>query len=350
MATHRRRKSKDGQIRHQFIVRIKGQRPISKTFDRKAEGRAWAAGMETKCRHGEIDPKPESHEYTLHMVIEEYRRDVLAKNVKLAGFRGAQHQRWDRTLGGVSMNRVTPALISKARREIERAHNLGPATSNKHLSALSALFEYAKSELFWTQVNPCSQVIRRKEPPGRIRYLSDSERARLLQACRDSPSPILYDVVVIALWTGARKNEVLSARRSQVDLTPGWERIILAETKNEDPHCLYLFGEALGIVKRIVAVPRIHTDFLFPNKAGNGPATIKKAWYPALAAAKIQNFHFHDLRHTTATMLAKVGCSLAVIGKVLGHRSIESTRRYAHITDDLAAGAVRDLDRVLGSR
>ncbi len=82
----------------------------------------------------------------------------------------------------------------------------------------------------WVTENPVRRINKPKEPRGRVRFLDDDERARLLQACRGSANPLLYPIVVLAIATGMRRGELLPLRWNQVDFTRN--TITLHETKN----------------------------------------------------------------------------------------------------------------------
>ena len=75
------------------------------------------------------------------------------------------------------------------------------------------------------------------------------------------------------------------------------------------------------------------TKWLFPRRDGQGPIDIRKAWENARDAAALADFRFHDLRHSTASYLAMNGASLVEIAEVLGHRTLQMVRRYAHLSE-----------------
>src|SRR5690606_11746686 len=131
-----------------------------------------------------------------------------------------------------------------------------------------------------------------------------------------------------------------------VDKTRG--RAILRDTKNGDTrsetindsvHSLQrehnADGQALYDKRNAPAAAR----WLFPSKNGVNPIDIRRPWTDALAAAGISDFRFHDLRHSTASYLAMNGASLVEIAEVLGHRTLQMVRRYAHLSE----GHVSDL-------
>lgn len=91
--------------------------------------------------------------------------------------------------------------------------------------------------------SPMKQISRLKESRGRVRFLSDTEKAALLKACQNSDHPYLYFVVVLALSTGMRRGEIMSLRWENVDIT--LKHITLQETKNGEKRSVPLRGQAL---------------------------------------------------------------------------------------------------------
>jgi integrase len=133
--------------------------------------------------------------------------------------------------------------------------------------------------------------------------------------------------VLVALSTGMRRNEILTLRREQIDVDRGF--IYLEDTKNGERRGVPLTGAALAAVsERLAVLP--YGALVFVGKTGRTPFDIRKPWYRAIKSAGLRHIRFHDLRHTAASLLAKDGASLPVIGAVLGHKSPAMTQRYAH--------------------
>ena len=192
---------------------------------------------------------------------------------------------------------------------------------------------------------PMSMVDKLKEPPGRVRFLSDDERKRLLEACKASRNPYLYPLVIVVLSTGFRKSEALHLRWNDVDLKHKLVRVV--KTKNDQPKGISLTGPALKLIAGLHAERT--SEFLFPSPDGKRPIDIRSAWEAALTRAAIEDFHFHDLRHSTASYLAMNGASLPEIAEVLGHKSYAMVKRYAHLAPGHSAKALSSMTKkVLG--
>lgn len=181
------------------------------------------------------------------------------------------------------------------------------------------------------EVNPVANVTRLPEPKGRTRRLSTDERAALKFACASSSNKQLYPIVIMALSTGARKEEIRTLKVGQVDLIR--QCIYLELTKNDESRALILAGKALTLVADLCRDKR-PGDLLFPSpRDSTRPIDFRAAWYEARAKAKLVDFCFHDLRHSTASYLAEEGASLVQIGQVLGHKTATASKRYTHLTN-----------------
>ncbi|HUD00807.1 MAG TPA: site-specific integrase, partial [Rhabdochlamydiaceae bacterium] len=215
----------------------------------------------------------------------------------------------------------------------------------RYLAALSHALSTACKEWGWLEDSPMRKVSKPKEPRGRVRYLETEERERLLQACRESKNPYLYTVVVTALSTGMRRSEILNLTYRDVDLDKG--RITLHETKNGERRVVPLVGHALELLRQHGSIRRIDTVLVFPAIRGQKPQKVlnfRGAWETALKSAAIDDFRFHDLRHSCASYLAMNGASLAEIGELLGHKNLQVTRRYSHLSEVHTAGVVESMN------
>jgi integrase len=155
--------------------------------------------------------------------------------------------------------------------------------------------------LVWSDLDddPLRRVKKPRQSRGRVRFLSDNERERLLEAWKGSRNPLLHPVVVIALSTGARKSEILGITWPNVDLQRRMIRLL--ETKNGESRAVPLTGFALQEMQRLAKVRRIDSPYIFPGRNGVSPVNLWEAWRYARLRAGIKDFRFHDLRHSAAS-------------------------------------------------
>jgi integrase len=223
---------------------------------------------------------------------------------------------------------LTPTLVRAWRDRL--ATRLSCGTVRYYLQTLSALCRMGVEDYDWLEENPLSRVRKPPQPAGRTRCLSPEELQRLLGACRRSANPALGVIVLTALGTGARKMEILSLHWSQVDMALGVIR--LPTSKNGEPRPVPVPRRVLEVLAQWGTTRRLLVPWVFPNVKGTGPMDIGGCWRSAVTRAQVPNFHFHDLRHTTASYLAMSGASVREIAEVLGHKSLTMSFKYIHLT------------------
>jgi integrase len=337
MATIEKRVSKvDGSAQYRVRVRLRGFPPQTASFKRLTDAKKWVQQTEAAIREGRHFKTVESRKHTLQEAIDRYLKFVLpSKKPNSQKDQSKQLVWWAQSIGYLSLADVTPAVIAEQRDKLSQGKtpkgNLRtPATVNRYLAILSHLFTLSVKEWGWAYENPVLKVTRLKEPRGRIRFLSDDERTNLLDACKQSDSTYLYTVVVLALSTGARRNEILNLKWQ--DLSISRSVITLHETKNGEIRVLPLTHLALELIKGHAKVRSLRCDYVFPAHSHKKPIDITTPWETALRRAEIKDFRFHDLRHSAASYLAMNGASLAEIAEILGHKTLQMVKRYAHLS------------------
>jgi integrase len=349
MATIEKRTTKDGKAAYRVKVRLRGFAPETATFVRLTDAKAWAATTEADMKAGRHFGQSKRH--TFADLVAEYKPHAERTIARFAE-REAQLDFWLGIFGNDLLNSITPQRIAKERDKLlaapikkwatpatgvpevdakrQRAKRSGP-TVNRYLAALSACLSYGRKELQWLEKNPVESIRKPSENSGRVRFLSDDERKRLLEACR--PHADLYLAVVLALTTGARQAEIMTLRFGQVDF--GRRVITLTKTKNGETRTIPLVGEAFALLHERSRVRDMKEDRVFRPVTEKGETrSLRGAWESALKSADVTDFHWHDLRHTAASYLAMSGVSLVEIAKVLGHRTLQMVARYSHLADE----------------
>jgi integrase len=199
------------------------------------------------------------------------------------------------------------------------------------------------NEWQWLESNPVSKVSKPTLPRGRTRFLDDSEREKLLQACKSSKNPYLYTIVILGISTGMRRSEILNLTWTDIDFER--ERIVLRETKNGDVRVLPLVGRAQQLLKNLENTRQSNSFFLFPGTNSEAPIDFRSAWKAAIKNAGLNDFKFHDLRHSFASYCVMNGSSLNEVADLLGHKSYHSvTKRYCHLSDAYRKDVVRSMN------
>jgi integrase len=285
----------------------------------------------------------EEKERTFAELMERY---IEERNVGEAGQRSCRGYpgRLGPFFGHLLLSAITPRLIAdyKAKRYED---GVGPVTINRELALMKRAFNVAIHEWRWCQDNPVTQVPREKENSPPDRWLTDEEEARLLNC---SP-PWLKEIVTFALHTGMRQGELLALTWDGVDLDR--RTVTIIQSKNGDPltNPINLTVQAL-LKKRAKARP-VETNLVFfsPVHAPIDDDYLRRVFTSAAAKADIEHFHFHGLRHTFATRLIQAGVDLYKVQRLLGHKSLMMTQRYAHHCPDSLRDSVDILDRKDGT-
>lgn len=187
--------------------------------------------------------------------------------------------------------------------------------------------------------NPAFRLPRHSEQPRR-RYLSLEELQKVIADIDASPAQDSADAVRLLLYTGARVGEVLSMRWENIDFERGvWSKQASATKQNRDHH-VPLTEEALSLLR--ARRKATNGEWAFPARYSptGHLTTIRVFWKQVCKRAGIPDCHIHDLRHTFASLAARQGVPLQVVGGLLGHSDHKTTNRYLHLYDDpLRAGA-----------
>ncbi len=338
MACIQERKDKNGKTRYRVQVRLKGYPPQTATFERLTDARKWVQNTESALREGRYFKISESKKHTMGDLIDRYMLNVLPQKKKSEQRQGAQLLWWKRQLGTKLLSDVSPAIIAELRDKLSQENTRrgilrSPSTVVRYLAALSHAFSIAVKEWGWLDDSPMRKVSKPREPRGRVRFLSDEERKRLLEACKQSSNEYLYIVVVLALSTGMRLGEIMGLKWSDIDLDRGC--ITLHETKNGERRLVPLQGLALKLTRSFRVSRYFCSLQLFPSKSNfKKSMDLRFPWKIALKQAGIKDFRFHDLRHSAASYLAMNGATLSEIAGVLGHKTLSMVKRYAHLSEE----------------
>jgi len=348
MATIRKRKNSVGVVSYQVQIRLKGYPKTTQSFAQLTHAKRWGAQTETEILEGRFFKTIEAKKHTLADLISRYIETVLPTKPKSIIDQKPQLRWWSNEIGFKVLSDVTPSLLAECRDNLlnqitKRGCKRSPASTVRYMAALSHAFTIAVNEWEWLDSNPMKKVSKPKEPRGRVRYLSDDERERLLQACKESDNKLIYTVVILALSTGMRLGEVTGIKWADIDMKRG--SIVLHETKNDERRAVPLVGKAMEAMEEHGKIRRLHSPYVFPSRNGQKPAHIRNAWDKAIKKAEIEDFHFHDLRHSTASYLAMNGASLTDIAAILGHKTLAMVKRYAHLSDSHITGVIEDMNK-----
>ena len=348
MAQIRERVKKNGKKTFFVRIRMKGKPEATASFERLTDARLWAQHTETAIRDGRYATTAEAQKHTVSDLVERYISDVLPRKPKIHNEYACQLKWWQAQIGDVLLSDLTPSLISEQRdllseKVTNRKTIISNARVNRYMATLSTTITTAVKEWEWMEDNPLRKVSKLKEPRGRVRYLSDEERERLLTACRESHNPNLYLTVILAMSTGGRQAEIWGLRWKCVDLQNGF--VTFEETKNDEPRSVPLTGHAFKLMMERSKAPRIDTDLVFPSRVDQQKHfDFRRPFQMALRTAKIEDFRWHDLRHCAASYLVMAGADMRTVAEILGHKTLQMTQRYTHLSPEHLKDAVAKMN------
>ena len=226
---------------------------------------------------------------------------------------------------------IKPSDIEQKLNEISTERKWKPATTNRHKAVLSLVYRLAMKN-GKVNSNPARLVRKLPEDNAVIRFLTPNEEHRLsamLTAQR-------WAIIQLALHTGARAGELWNLKWTEVDDLSSSPQITLLKTKNKSIRYVPLNADALAAL-HVLSNVKGTAGYVLPR----GPY---RFWFEqAVSAAKINNFRFHDLRHTFASRCTMAGVGPVALAALLGHKSLAMVLRYSHMAPKHLADAVSRL-------
>lgn len=329
------------------IIRKSGWPTLAKTFRLKKDAEDWARRAEDEMARGIFVKRAPAERMTLDAALKRYLTEVTPTKRPLSQVSDRGRAKLlSLHLGKHSLATLTPEIVGQYRdmrlSGEDRKDKTGkpqPRAANTvrlDLALLGHMFSVAIKE--WgvgLSYNPVLSIRRPAPGPGRNRRLAEGEEAKLLAAVDGHTNPMLKWIVRIALETGMRSSEIVSLRRSQVDLE---RRIVrLLDTKNTQPRTVPLSLEATRIFREALGHPLrpIDTDLIFFGEPGRDgkrrPYSFNKIWLQIKSKLEVKDFRFHDLRHEAVSRFVEGGLSDQEVSAISGHKSMQMLKRYTHL-------------------
>ena len=239
---------------------------------------------------------------------------------------------------GYMISQITTKAIAEYRNG--RLKSVKPATVYQELALLRRMFNVAIREWEWLKDNPVSRLsFSVGNRNARDRWLTLDEEKRLLD---NATNPVwLRALILLALHTGMRRGEILDLRWQNVDLLKRAIRIV--KSKNGEKRTIPISNTLFSLVKNMNI--RDISGRIFPISG----SSLRQAFDKLVAKTNLENFRFHDLRHTFATRLVQNGVDLYKVKELLGHKTITMTMRYAHHYPESLRSSIEVLDNCYNS-
>jgi integrase len=234
--------------------------------------------------------------------------------------------------GDRAVEEITKQEIVRWLTEQAEERNWKSSSRNRWQAAFSLIFRVGIDNEKITK-NPAAGIKRKTENNNRVRFLSDEEERAVLK----ETDPRFHSHLLLSIHTGIRMSEQYSLRWPQVDFDR--RHLFLPKTKNGDPRDIPLNGTALAALEELRAESK--GDFVFPN------AESPRGWFlSAVERAGLKDYTWHCNRHTFASRLVMAGVDLHTVGELLGHRTAQMTKRYAHLSVNHKQSAVERISQV----
>ena len=340
----------DGRWQYSWTYQGKYHRKIART---KSEARAYLEKIRTEKREGRyLEVKPKLVDVTFDKAVEQYlswSKINLSKATYGIDMLCAKSWLDFPLFRGRLLTQITVIEAEKYKEHLLNQHvkngtkrkgkSLTPRTIDIRISRLKRLFSLCVD---WglLENNKMTRVKLLRRDDKRERYLSAEEETRLL----DNASEELSPVIRFALNTGMRRGEILGLRWSDINFDSGVITIPATRSKGRKERHIPLNSMSLEVLRGMPTRSINRGALVFANSKGNIWDRLKKHWEIARKKAGLDDFRFHDLRHTFASRLVMRGVDLTSIQKLLGHQDYETTLRYAHLSPNRLKEAVSVLE------
>lgn len=249
-------------------------------------------------------------------------------------------QFWVDRLGNKLLADISPDDVDLILAELETVPGptgkirSGP-TCNRYRMAMQSMIRFARQKRLLPRgwVSPFSDIPQHKENPGKIRFLTEAEEARLMAAARLQNWVLLPLMIRLAIVTSQRLGALVGLRWGDVVLDVEDPHIVVERTKNGDEHRSPLTPDLILEFQRMKRIGTTAGDLIFTGKHRNRPHDFRHCFMQACKTAGLgRDVTFHTMRHTSCSRLAQAGKDILVIAEHAGHRSLAMTRRYSHLS------------------
>ncbi len=229
-------------------------------------------------------------------------------------------------------------LMSDMRKGLsKRGRPFSPTTIKHVVVLLGRLYSIAERWGMYKGENPCKKVNKPKINNQITEYLDNEELNRLVETLNKWENRMSACFVLFLLYTGLRRGELFKLKWSDVNMTRG--AVTLKDPKGKVDTTIPISQKAIDVLNNL---PReFDTPFVFYGKNGKQRADFSGPWKRIRKASDLpSNFRLHGLRHHFASSLVSAGVDLFTVSKLLTHKDVKTTQRYAHLQDQTLRDAV----------
>jgi integrase len=248
-------------------------------------------------------------------------------------------------IGRLKLHKITPIILEGIIAELSRK-SYKAQTIHHILGLVRRTFNLLIRWNLYSQINPATQVKLPKSDNRRQRYLSKDEAVRLLSALKEK-SETTWGLALLSLSTGMRLGEMLNLKGEHVNFHENTIKIV--DTKSKRNRTVFLPDAALEMLKNLN--PKAG-QFVFKKSSGAPFKTLSDTYYRVVKQLGFNDditdsrdkVVFHTLRHTFASWMTQDGGSVFLVSELLGHSSLEMTRRYSHMSPEKKLAATASIN------
>ncbi len=345
MANIRSYRTPSGETRFVARIRLKGLAEVSRSFDRKADARAWA-DTEEKALKGQRDRgglRSEATTVTVRQVVEHFLSDPRVRQLKYLPDLQQLLGEWANDIGDLPARSFSRIQVVGFR-DKRLAGGLSPARTNRYLSAMRRCWYWAIDNGFALPSSPWPRKVAMEEPAAKDILATPEEVAAIFSAC-DKVSPPLGNLVRFLVGTGARLSDALSVTWRDVSIDAG--DVAIRGQKSGKPLRVAMLSPARDAIKEAGKVRQIggRVFWQFADRmAPRSPWTRARKGFPE----HLQSMRLHDCRHLCASLLAANGATDIELAAQLGHSTLQMVKRYSHLRGGHRGAAHEKLDESFG--
>ncbi len=263
------------------------------------------------------------------------------------------YEKWVRpVLGSTCLSNLRPSHVEHLILHVIN-HGKSAQTARHVIALISQVWNMAQVHDVVSGENPCRRVKKPQQDSRRMRFLTPNEATSLLHALKDR-SKDTYDSAVISLFAGLRAGEIHALTWSDVNFEAG--TLYIRDPKNKHSRHAYLSTEIVQVLKSRETENKKY-DLIFPSVKGGQRIAISDTFEKVVEELGLnedindarQKVVFHTLRHTFASWLVQRGTPLYTVAELMGHTSLEMTKRYAHLAPDTMRQAALGLSGILSN-
>jgi integrase len=356
------KKYRDGSTAILALVRVGKFKPVSKTFKTREEAEAWVKPTIAELeQQGPRDIGPEFTSLTIGQLLHLYLADPEVKALTAYDAYVDWANWWKVNYGTTKVMDFGLRAIHEARGKLVKTRGRltgriwSAITVNRHLSLMRGAWNWGREvsgriplERVWPQKVMLSEK-------ARIRYLSPDELDAVFTAAEKDR--VMKAAILVAISTGIRQGELLGLRWRDISFKRAY--LTLLKTKTDTPRRVHIPPTAIEALRALAPEELFSEDMAVERAAGLLPvflsrdgtrlakSSLEGRWRVIRTAANLEDFRWHDLRHTCASYLAQNGATLLEIGGVLGHKSPSMTAKYAHLVQGAPVTGHTALDNML---